>query len=170
MIGLALVTGFSVVAASLSQSVNAMVDEVIGAEFLVSNSTQRPFPVSVAEQVAEIDGVETVSTSAALPVQVDVGKGQPGGSFLTTADPATIGEVLSLSFTEGSLSDLTDQTGIVDTTTAENAGLSVGDEVTFAFPAGELTVTHRRSLRTRRVLQRLHRDQPGAGVSRRRRR
>ena len=44
MIGLALVTGFTVVAASLSQSVNAMVDDVIGAEFLVSNSTQRPFP------------------------------------------------------------------------------------------------------------------------------
>jgi putative ABC transport system permease protein len=141
MIGLALVTGFSVIAASLSQSVNAMVDEVIGAEFLVSNSTQRPFPTSLGAQIAEVDGVETVSTSAALPVQVDTGKGEPGGSFLTSADPDTIGDVLDLTFTEGSLADLDDQSVIVDTTTAENAGLAVGDEVTFAFPAGELTVT-----------------------------
>jgi putative ABC transport system permease protein len=141
MIGLALVAGFSVIAASLSQSVNATVDEVIGAEFLVSNSTQRPFPATVAEQVAQIDGVETVSTSAALPVQVDVGKGQPGQTFLTSADPATIGTVLSLTFTEGSLADLTDQTAIVDTTTAKNAGLSVGDKVTFTFATGSLPVT-----------------------------
>ena len=140
MIGLALVAGFSVVAASLSQSVNAMVDEVIGAEFLVSNSTQRPFPPSIAEQIAGVDGVATVSTSAALPVEVDTGTGQPGGSFLTTADPDTIGEVLDLTFTEGSLDDLGDQTVIVDTTTAENADLAVGDEVTFAFPSGDLTV------------------------------
>lgn len=141
MIGLALVTGFSVIAASLSQSVNAMVDEVIGAEFLVSNSTQRPFPTSIGDQIAEVDGVETVSRSAALPVQVDTGQGQPSDNFLTTADPESIGDVLDLTFTEGSLADLDDQTVIVDTTTAKLAGLSMGDEVTFAFPAGELTVT-----------------------------
>jgi putative ABC transport system permease protein len=140
MIGLALVAGFSVVAASLSQSVNAMVDDVIGAEFLVSNSTQRPFPRAIADQIAQIDGVATVSRSTSIPTDVDTGKGEPGATFLTTADPQTIGDVLDLNFTEGSLNDLTDQTAIVDTTTAQAAGLSVGDEVTFIFPTGRAKV------------------------------
>jgi putative ABC transport system permease protein len=140
MIGLALVTGFSVVAASLSQSVNAMVDDVIGAEFLVSNSTQRPFPSTVADQIEQIDGVASVSRSTSIPADVDTGKGAPGQGFLTTADPSTIGDVLDLNFTEGSLSDLNDQTVIIDTTTAQNAGLSVGDDVTFIFPTGKATV------------------------------
>ncbi|MFL6070238.1 MAG: ABC transporter permease, partial [Actinomycetes bacterium] len=140
MIGLALVTGFTVVAASLSQSVNAMVDDVIGAEFLVSNSTQRPFPRTIADQIEQIDGVASVSRSASLPADIDTGSGQPGETFLTTVDPESIGNVLDLTFTEGSLSDLNDQTVIVDKTTAQNAGLSVGDDVTFIFPTGTAKV------------------------------
>ena len=140
MIGLALVTGFTVVAASLSQSVNAMVDDVIGAEFLVSNSTQRPFPRTIADQIEQIDGVASVSRSASLPADVDTGNGQPGQTFLTTVEPESIGNVLDLTFTEGSLSDLNDQTVIVDKTTAQNAGLSVGDDVTFIFPTGTAKV------------------------------
>jgi putative ABC transport system permease protein len=140
MIGLALVTGFSVIAASLSQSVNAMVDEVIGAEFLVSNSTQRPFPASIADQIEQIDGVQTVSRSSSLPADVDTGKGEPGQQFVTTADPATVGSVLDLTFTQGSLDDLTDNSVIIDQTTAQAAGLSLGDPVTFIFPTGKITV------------------------------
>jgi putative ABC transport system permease protein len=113
---------------------------VIGAEFIVSNSTQRPFPTSVADQIEQIDGIETVSRSTSLLAQVDTGTGAPGEAFLTTADPATISSVLDLNFTSGSMSDLDDDSVIVDTTTAEMAGITVGDEITFIFPTGKAAV------------------------------
>ena len=140
MIGLALVSGFTVIASSLSQSVNAMVDDVIGAEFIVSNSTQRPFPSTIADQIEDVDGVETVSRQAMLQTEIDTGAGEPQLAFLTTGDPDTIGDVLNLTFTEGSLGDLSDGTVIADTTSAEMNGVSVGDDVTFLFPTGSLKV------------------------------
>ena len=77
-----------------------------------------------------------MSRSASLPADVDVGTGQPGQTFLTTVDPESISRRARPHLHRGISERPRRQTVIVDTTTAEIAGLSVGDDVTFIFPTG----------------------------------
>jgi putative ABC transport system permease protein len=136
LVGLALVTGFSIITTSASQSVNAAVDEVVGSEFLLSNSNQRPFPASVGDEVEGIAGVAVVSRSSLVQAEAERPDGGTSLQFLTSVEKDTIGEVLNLSFLTGSFDDLTDTTTLVDETTAELAGVGVGDTLTLNFGAG----------------------------------
>jgi len=134
------VTGFSIITTSASASISSAVDDVVGAEFLISNSTQRPFPTSVADEVADIDGVETVSRSSLVQAEAENAAGDTSLQFLTTADPETVTEVLDLAFVEGDFSGLTDATTIVDEGTAQLANLQVGDDITLRFATGEASL------------------------------
>jgi putative ABC transport system permease protein len=140
MVGLALVTGFSIITTSASESVSAAVDEVVGAEFLLSNSTQRPFPTSVGDQVEAIDGVEVVSRSSLVQAEAENPDGDTSLQFLTTADPDTVTDVLDLTFVEGDFGDLADGTTIVDEGTAMLANIGVGDEIELKFATGTTTL------------------------------
>ena len=140
MVGLALVTGFSIITTSASASISSAVDDVVGAEFLISNSTQRPFPTTVADEVSDIEGVETVSRSSLVQAEAENAAGDTSLQFLTTADPDTVTEVLDLAFVEGDFSGLTDATAIVDEGTAQLAKLQVGDEITLRFATGEASL------------------------------
>jgi putative ABC transport system permease protein len=131
MIGLALVSALTIFATSTKTSVDQVVDRVIGAEFLVYNQAQRPFPEQVAQDVASVAGVETVSPVKTVAAQVD---GQ--GTFITGVDPATAAEMVSLEFESGSLADLGSDGTVVDATTAQDKGLAVGDPVQIALPTG----------------------------------
>lgn len=138
MVGLALVTGFSIITTSASQSVNAAVDEVVGSEFLISNSNQRPFPTTVGDEVEGIDGVAVVSRSTLVQAEAEHPDGGTSLQFPTSVEKDTIDEVLNLSFTTGSFDDLTDATTVVDETTAELAGVGVGDTLTLNFGGGSV--------------------------------
>jgi putative ABC transport system permease protein len=136
MVGLALVTGFSIITTSASESVTAAVDEVVGAEFLISNSNQRPYPTTVADQVENIDGVEVVSRSSLVQAEAVHPGGGTSLQFPTSVDPDTITDVLDLSFSVGGFDELTDTTTVVDETTAELVGVGVGDTLTLNFAGG----------------------------------
>ncbi len=146
MIGLALVTALTIFASSISASLNAAIDRVIGAEFIVATETQRPYPRSVANEIEQLDDVAVVSRTTFTQAQIAAdsipapAKGDdPPTTFVGTVDPGSIGDVLNLTFTEGGLSDLTDNGLIVDTTTATGSDLAVGDDVTFTFASGSET-------------------------------
>jgi putative ABC transport system permease protein len=131
MIGLALVSALTIFATSAKTSIDQVIDRVIGAELLVSNQAQRPFPTSVAQDVSAVPGVAEVSAVKLVPAEVD---GQ--GTFLTGVDPSTITDMLTLDFTSGSL-DALGTTGVaVDAVAAADRGLSVGDSVEIALPTG----------------------------------
>ncbi len=139
MIGLALVSMLTVFAASTKASTNKVLDEVVGADFLVYNSAQMPFPTTVATQVKGVDGVEVVSASQDVPAQID-------GSdvVLTGIDPATVTQVVNLTMAGGTTpSDLTGRSIGLDTRTAKDKGLHVGStvKVSFGGPPQDYTVT-----------------------------
>lgn len=143
MIGLALVTALTIFASSITASLNAAIDRVIGAEFIVATETQRPFPRSVANEIEELPDVAVVSRTtftqaqlAADSIPVPTGSEDLPTTFVGTVDPETIDDVINLTFVEGGIDDLTNAGAIVDTTTATNSDLALGDDVEFTFASG----------------------------------
>jgi len=132
MIGLALVSALTIFATSTSASVNQAINRVIGAEFIVVNQAQRAFPSTVAKDAAQVPGIESVSAIQQVPAKVN-----GDGTLLTGIDPATIGPMVTLTFVEGSLSDLTPGTIALDSTSAKDQGLSLGSEVVVVLPTGQ---------------------------------
>lgn len=135
MIGLALVSALTVFATSAKTSVNQVVDRVIGAEFVVTNASFRPFPPEVAEAIRTTEGVASVAPVKQAPAQVD---GQ--SVFVTGVEPALEAGMVTVEFVVGSMADLGPGQVLVDTTTAERAGLSPGDQVRMVFPTGKQTL------------------------------
>jgi len=136
MIGLALVSALTIFATSAKTSINQVIDRVVGAELLISSPAQRPFAEQVAIDVAAAPGVELVAPVKLAPAEVD-----GVGAVLVAADPQALGRMISLTFTAGSLADVGIQNVAVDTQTATDTGLVVGDTVTVQLPTGTATYT-----------------------------
>jgi putative ABC transport system permease protein len=131
MIGLALVSALTIFATSAKASINAVIDRTIGAEFLITNQAQRPFPEQVAADVSKVPGVAAVSPVKLLPAQVD-----GTDALLVGIDPDTYVGMANLDFTVGSLADLGPDGMVVDALSASDAQLVVGDTATVLVPTG----------------------------------
>jgi putative ABC transport system permease protein len=70
LIGLALVSAFSVLASSTKASVDALVDSEVRADFIL-NGGSSAFPVRVAQDAARLPGVAAVVDTAAVPVRLE---------------------------------------------------------------------------------------------------
>ncbi len=129
MIGLALVSALTIFASSANASISAVIDRVLGADLLITTQTQRPFPVQVAKTAAEIPGVASASAVAVVPAKV-------GGEVtaVVAIQPETLDGMLDLSFTSGSLDELSGDAMVVAAQTATDAGLVVGDTVPVLLP------------------------------------
>ena len=176
MIGLALVTALTIFASSITASLNAAIDRVIGAELIVATETQRPFPRTLANDIEGLDGVAVVSRSHVHPgpdrgrlrSRSTGSRSNPPTTFVGTVDPATIDDVINLTFSEGGLDQLTDTGVIVDTATADVLWSSRSATTSRSpLPAARATLQAGRYLRACRFLHRVLDHQPGA---RRRRR
>ncbi len=146
MIGLALVSALTIFASSITASLNAAIDRVIGAEYIVATDSQQPYPRTVADDIEQLPDVAVVSRTTFTEAQIaadsipkPTGSEDPPTTFVGTVDPSTIDDVLNLTFAEGGLDDLSNTGLIVDTTTATNSDLTIGDEVTFTFASGPAT-------------------------------
>ncbi len=121
LIGLALVTAIGVLGASTTKSTDALVDDVITADFIVQPTSFVPFSPEVADSLAQVPGVDFVSRVRQVPALV---KGQP--AVVVAVEPQTIGQVQTLGLEESALG----AGGIaVDVKTAAGAGVQKGDEV-----------------------------------------
>ena len=76
MIGMTLVALMGVVATSTTASVDQQIEETFRADYILSNAVGQPFSSTVAERVAEVDGVREVSPVRFSSAQVD-GSGTP---------------------------------------------------------------------------------------------
>src|ERR671911_374413 len=139
MVGVAIVTLFTVFAASLKQSSADTIDRSFGGDLMISTG---PFGSSLSPELA--------SDLRDLP-EVDraVGIGRGFASIdddtkeMTVADPAELAAVIDVEVTSGSLADLADDEIAISDATADANGWTLGDTVpvTFADGAGaELTV------------------------------
>ena len=129
MIGLALVSAFSILGASTNASVDKTIGQGLRADFVISTAVGRPFTPEVADRVAAVDGVATVMQHRFGTVQVD-----GGNAFLTAVNPAALDRTVALDYVAGSTAALTGTGLLVDQPTAAAHGWSVGSAVQALLP------------------------------------
>lgn len=137
MIGLALVTGFSIIGASMKSSVDEVIGDTMQADYVVSTSVAQPFTPALADELAETGGVDSVTRT-----RFGVGRFDGEESLLVAYDTATVGESLEVDFTSGGFEGLRGRGLLVDEVIAEERGWQVGDTVELQMQNGV-----RRSLR-----------------------
>ncbi|MCD6639891.1 MAG: ABC transporter permease [Nocardioides sp.] len=139
MIGLALVSAVGVLAASMSKSVENLVDEQFEADFLVQSPNFGSFPVSLGDQMAEVDGVAVVSHAQGVVSSINNGK-EP--VFVNALDAAFF-EIYDIPMRRGEERPTGDG-ALINESTAVKQHLSLGETFTLSFPGSEpveVTVT-----------------------------
>jgi putative ABC transport system permease protein len=131
MIGLALVSTVTVVAASMKASVAEVVADSSRADFILKGAGQASpgLPPQLAEELRGVEGVTTVA-------EMRFGIAQRDGSSTAVAavDPATVEAGADLQIESGSVASLDDASVLVSGAAAEAHGWTVGDtvEITYA--------------------------------------
>ena len=133
MIGLAVVSAVGVLAASLSATNSAVVDEQFRADFLVQNPTFQGFPVQFGDQMEDVDGVDLVSRQQGTPVSVEV-DGEPDQTFAVGVDPAFF-EIYDLTMLEGT-DAITGNETVLSEGRAADLDARPGDSIDVEFPGG----------------------------------
>ncbi len=133
MVGIAVVTLFTVFAASLQASLDETIDSSFGGDLVVNPGV---FGGAISPEMA--------ADVAALPeVDLAVGVGQGAAQIdgdtkeLSVADTADLSQVLDLGVTDGSLADLGDDSMAVSDATAEANDWQLGDTVPVTFADGQ---------------------------------
>jgi putative ABC transport system permease protein len=138
MIGLALVVFVTIFAAGLRASIDKGIDEQVTAAGIITHEDGfSPLPRGLIERVEQVDGVEAVS-----PIRFETGRvvGESGTTAVTGVDPATVGDVLDLEWTQGSdatLGRLGEYDAAVTQDFADEHDLAVGDNLPFLTPRGD---------------------------------
>lgn len=137
MIGVALVSGVGVVVASAQTSMRAVAEDSIAADLVISGDQVGPTPpafdAAVLEQTAELDGVDTAA--GLYQEQAEVGGER---RFVTAAtDLPALRQALGLTPQQGQLTALADDELVVDSDTAADHDLTVGDRVPVQTTRGE---------------------------------
>jgi putative ABC transport system permease protein len=128
MIGIALTTTMSIMAASIVSSANAAIDNSVGADFIITAKNFGPVPDTVARDVAAVPGVGAVTSFR-------VGVMKVGGSTVQVqgVTPATVAETLKLDVVSGSTSSLAAGEVLIDKQTATDKHLHVGSTLAVTF-------------------------------------
>jgi putative ABC transport system permease protein len=135
MIGLTLACAMAIIGASAKASVDKSVEESFTGDFVVSSIFQGAFSSSIADRVAEVDGVQEV-------VRQRSGFADRDGEFsiVLATDPSGL-DRLGVDFVSGTAADLRRGTVLVSRTAAAADGLQVGDPYEIEVPKGEVTWT-----------------------------
>jgi putative ABC transport system permease protein len=141
MIGLAVVVFVTVFAAGISNSIGNAIDRNFQGDVVLTHTDGfSPISPGAAREAAQVDGVRTVSSLSFAGAEYE------GDDIRVSAvDPATVSEVLTLEWEEGSpdtLSGITGDAAVVDEAWASTNDIEVGDRVTVRTPLErELTLT-----------------------------
>jgi putative ABC transport system permease protein len=137
-IGLALMTAIGVIAASTKASVAAVIDDTIGADYVVFGVKFQPFTHDVYLATQDTPGTSAVTFVRQVPIKV-----QGEQSVLTGVETDVFAQVVDLSMQEGSIESLGLGETIVDDKTAADLGLSVGQQIEGTFVNGTSPLTLR---------------------------
>jgi putative ABC transport system permease protein len=143
MIGVALVVLVTIFAAGLRATIDQGIDEQIKAAGIITHDDGfSPLPAGLTDRLEQVDGVTAVS-----PIRFETGKlaGEKGTTGVTGVDDATVRDVLTLKWEEGSddvLSSLGAGGAAVSNEFADSKDVGVGDDLRFITPRGnEVTYT-----------------------------
>ncbi len=132
MVGLALVTAFSILGASANASVDKLIGTALRADYVVSTAVGQPFTPEVADRLRAVDGVQAVT-------QERFGQALVGGTetLVAAVDPSTLDRTLALDYSAGSGTGLSGAGLLVDEPTAQARGWDVGDTVEMVTATGQ---------------------------------
>jgi putative ABC transport system permease protein len=128
MIGIALTTTMSIMAASITTSVTAIIDRSIGADFIITAKNFSPVPDTIAAGLAKVPGVSAVTSFRVGAMKVGADRNQVQG-----VTPGTVAETLRLTMLSGSADSLGPGQVLVDKQTAKDKHLRVGSTVPVTF-------------------------------------
>ncbi len=131
MIGLALVTGFSIIGASMKASVDAAIGNTMQADYVVSTSVAQPFTPKIADQLAATTGVASVTRT-----RFGIGQFDGEQSVLVAYDANTVDRSLDVDFDAGDFDGMRGNGLLVDAAVAQRRGWHVGDTVTLVTQNG----------------------------------
>jgi putative ABC transport system permease protein len=129
MIGLALVVGVTVVAASALHSFSGALDDAVKADFAVYSHSTDLSP-ELAARLSQRSELATVSEMRSGEFEL---VGIPGVQSLTAIDGDTIGETYELGYSDGALDALADGGVLVSETRANQHHWRVGDTLEMRF-------------------------------------
>ena len=133
MVGVAVVTLFTVFASSLRASLDDTLDRSFGGDLVINNGVFGGGGISpdMADEVQALDEID-------VAVGVGQGAADVDGSTkqLSIADPAALSRVVDLGVSGGSLDDVGDGALAVSDATAESNGWQLGDVVPLTFSDG----------------------------------
>ena len=143
MIGVALVVLVTIFAAGLRATIDQGIDEQIKAAGIITHDDGfSPLPAGLTQRLEQVPGITAVS-----PIRFETGRivGEKGNTGVTGVDDATVRDVLTLKWDEGSddvLSGLGSDGAAISNEFAESKDLGVGDQLRFLTPRGnEVTYT-----------------------------
>jgi len=124
MMGVALVAGISVLAASIKASVRDIFEKQFTGDFVVNTNTQGfgGLPLTVAQQLNQLPEVQ-----AAAGIEIGGAKIAGSDRQLTVLDPTVAGQVFDLEFVQGDVTDLDDQSVLISKSQADSKNLTIGD-------------------------------------------
>jgi putative ABC transport system permease protein len=135
MIGLALVTLVSVLAAGIISTFEGAVDEIFTSDYAITAQNNfSPIPTNAAEAAARTPGVEAIASVRTAEARVF-----GSTEFITAVEPDT-GEVLTIDWAEGSQAvfrELGTNGAFVDDDYAKDHDLSIGSPIALETPSGE---------------------------------
>jgi putative ABC transport system permease protein len=132
MIGLALVAAISILGQSANKSIDKALDDGLNAQFVVSNAIGQPFSPAIADQIAELDGVDDVARVRYNGARVD-----GTDVFVAAFDPAEFTQAVDFDVSDGELT-LGPGEVLVSETYAEEHQVAVGDSLEMTLATGEL--------------------------------
>lgn len=135
MIGLALVTTISILASSVSASIDAGVDEQFTSDFLISNAIGQSFSPSIAEDVRKVDGVGVIAPSQLASLKID-------GTQLNVdaTDARALEQIFDITYVSGTAAAGDREIALTEDR-ASSLGVEVGDEVNLSFASGDIPST-----------------------------
>jgi putative ABC transport system permease protein len=136
MVGLALMAMMSILGSSASASTDEAIEQTLTSEFVVSNVVGQPFSTDVADQIRDLDSVETVASLRYANPDVKGG----GTAWMAAIDPDDFGDVMQVPMVQGTLASLDEGTVLIASQPAERGGHEVGDKVTLEFQGGDVEV------------------------------
>jgi putative ABC transport system permease protein len=129
MVGVSLITGMSVLAASIKSSIRSIVGEQFVGDFVVNTRTQG-FGGLPPELAQKLNALPEVGSAAGLQLAYGRVEGRKNAVALSVVDPRVVGDAFDLKFVAGQASDLTDEGILLSKKRAEKDGLTVGSIVT----------------------------------------
>jgi putative ABC transport system permease protein len=128
MIGIALTTTMSIMAASITSSANAAIDKSVGADFIITANNFAPVSDSVASDARQVPGVGDVTAFRAGVMKVHNSTKQVQG---VTSD--TVVDTLRLDLTSGSADNVAPGAVLVSEKVATDNKWHVGSDVPVEF-------------------------------------